>query len=353
MENEHGTIGILDLGTEEQKAKLYKAEELVSAPLDVALGPTSPEMWKIYPRRNQDGSNSCVYQARAKAAGILQEQATGEFIEYSAADYAKRSNKPTPGAYPVESFDFWRTEGIGLEVLEPSQNVPDAPIENFKQSKFEGAIAKVSLLDKYYALPAMNFDMIVSTLAATKKPIPVGFFGTYEDWNRDIPTLLNPGLDLGNAVVRHEVCATPNFGIYQGLEGFTIEDSWGSTGIGGMGVRWITRAYFEKRNYIPGLVPTSFKSFSDIGVDPEKPHIALTRELEFGMTGPDVRALQAVLKFEGFFPANHAGSEYFGEITKAGVGKYQLKYGIVASETAPGFGRVGPKTKADLNDRYK
>lgn len=355
--NRDGTIGVVDLGTSEQKAKLFQMKELVSAPVAVSLAPTDPVYWKIWPRRNQAQSNTCVFQARAKAAGILNELATGEFVEYSALDYNKRSNASSPspydrGAYPVEAFDLWRTDGMGLEVLEASQSKSDAEIAATNQSQFDKGVAKVSLLDGYYALPGYDFDSIVSTLHATKKPIPLGFFGSYEEWNKDVPVLLNPNMSLGEAVVRHEVCGTANYGIYQGQEGFTIEDSWGSTGIGGMGVRFITRAFFSKRNYIPGLVPTKFKSFEDIGVDPAKPKVSLKKDLYFGMTDPDVRSLQSVLKYEGFFPANHSGSDYFGEITKRGVQDFQLAHDL-ATSVNPGYGRCGPKTREYINQKYK
>lgn len=347
--------GIEDLGTPEQKAKLFQIEELVSAPAAVSLGKTDPSRWKIWPKRDQDGSSSCVFQARAKAAGILQELATGEFVEYSAADYRKRSNAPSEGAFPIEAFELWRKDGIGLEALEPSQDIGEKAINETKQTEFEKKVAGMSSIDAYYGIPERNFDLIVSTLKATGKPIPIGMFGTSKEWSRDIPTILNPDLTAGSAPVRHEICATPNFGIYEGQEGFTIEDSWGSAGIGGTGVRWITRAFFEKRNYIAGLVPTTFKTYQDIGVVPAKPRVKLTRDLEYGDEGADVQALQSVLKYEGFFPANHEGSIYYREITQRGVEAYQKAHAIVKDGTpeTTGFGRVGPKTRAHINNRYK
>jgi hypothetical protein len=347
--------GVVDLGTPEQKAKLFEYRELLgaSAQAPVSLAPTDPSRWKVYPKRNQDGQSSCVYHARAKMAGILREKQTGEFIEYSAADYNKRSNAPEEGSYPVEAMDFLRTKGIGLEVLEPSNELSAAELAAVKQSQFDTKVAGLSLLDAYAALPAYDFDTLISTLHATQKPMILGFFGSYSEWSRDIPTLLDPSMGLGQAAVHHELCATPNYGIYKGEEGFTIEDSWGSAGIQGLGVRWITRSFYEKRNYLAPLVPTSFKGYDDIGVDPQKPKVKLLRELQVGDTGEDVRALQSVYKYEGLFPANHPGSDYFGEITKRCTEQYQLRYGIVASPSEAGYGRVGPKTKAHINNRYK
>jgi hypothetical protein len=342
--------GIIDLGTKEQKAKLFQAKELVASNAPVSLTKTTPDLWKIYPKRNQDGSNTCCYQARAKACGILQELKTGEFVEYSASDYNKRSNAGA-GAYPVEAFDFLIKEGIGLEALEPSQNMKDEDVAKIKQTVFEKEVAKASLLDGYYALMPYDFDQIISTLHATKKPIPVGFFATVKEWNLDVPKIIDPSLALEKATVRHEVCATPNYGIYNGEEGFTIEDSWGSTGINGKGVRWITRAFFEKRNYIQGLVPTSFKDYEQINIQPAKPRVKLTRDLYYGITDSDVFQLQLVLKYEGLFPANHSGSNYFGEITKRAVENFQDMYNIAQPNTA-GYGRCGPTTRAFINKNY-
>lgn len=350
--NEEGTIGILDLGTAAQKAKLFSIAELVPAPAGVVpMLPTDPTKWKIWPRRNQADSNTCVYQARAKAAGILREQTTGEFVEYSAADYNKRSNKPAAGAYPVEAFDFWKQQGVGLEALEKSQFMDDNELSHNNQSPFEAEVAKLSRAENYVALIGYNFDVIVSTLHATGKPIPLGFFGKTIEWNRDVPTMSDPNLKLENATVRHEVCATPNYGIYQGSEGFTIEDSWGNTGIDNKGVRWITRAFCEKRNYIPGLYPTAFKNYQDIGVNPTKPHYVFNVDLEFGMRHPDVRKLQEVYKYEGLFPANHEGSDLFHNITLDCTKKFQVRYGVAGPSDA-GYGRVGPKTRAKLNALY-
>lgn len=350
--DENGTIGILDLGTEAQKAKLFTISELIPAAAGaVPLEITDPSKWKIYPRRDQAQSNTCVFQARAKAAGILREQTTGEFVEYSASDYNKRSNKPSAGAYPVEAFDFWKKDGIGLEVLEPSQKMSDAGVALVTQSPFEIDVAKISKIENYVALLGYNFDVILATLYNTKKPIPVGFFATSSEWNKDVPIIINPSLTLDKAGVRHEVCATPNIGIYKGEEGFTIEDSWGTTGIEGKGVRWITRSFFEKRNYIPGLYPTAFKTYTDIGVQPTKPKVNLQIDLEFGMQHPDVRKLQEVYKYEGLFPANHPGSDLFHNITLEATKKFQVRYSIAAPGDG-GYGRVGPKTRAKINQLF-
>lgn len=350
--NELGTIGAFDSRTPDEKSRDFKFAELVSAPVKVELKETSPEKWKVYPKRNQDGSNTCVFQSRAKAAGILQEQKNLKFVEYSAADYNLRSN-PTPGANPVEAFDLWRKNGVGLEALEPSQGIDDNNILVPNRSNFSKDVALVSTLSAYYTLPIMDFDIIISTLSATNKPIPICFYGSYEEWNRDIPTILSP-LNLEQAIVRHSVCSTPNFGIWQGKEGFTIEDSWGSAGIAGTGVRWITREFME-RNYLSGLVPTSFKNYIDLNVKPEVPRYTFKNTLTYGMeNNPDVKALQDILKYEGLFPVNHSSTGNYFEITRRAIYEFQVKYSIATMEELNKLnGRmVGSKTIFGLNKLY-
>lgn len=348
-------IGLPESLTEEQELSLYRFEELVGAPNPIALGPTDPTKWRKWKPRDQANSSSCVYQARAKAAGILREMRTGTFVEYSAADYNKRTS-PGPGSNIVEAYNYWEKWGIGLEALEPSQKLSESELAKIKQDDFDKGVAALSKLDQYVALPHGNFDVLVSTLATTSKPITFGFYATKAEWKQTNGVMdIKENIPLSQAYARHAVCATPNYGIWQGKEGFTFEDS-SVPGINGTGVVFMTREFFEKRNYLVALYPTKF-IFDSEAVQPPlfKPKILLTRTLGLGDEGTDVHQLQEVLKYEGFFPSNHPGSNIFWTITEDAVKKYQTKYAIVSSGTAEttGFGRVGPKTIAHINNKYK
>ncbi len=73
------------------------------------------------------------------------------------------------------------------------------------------------------------------------------------------------------------------------------------------------------------------------------------RPLSFGLSNPDVTALQTLLKALGpdVYPEGIV-SGYFGGLTRRAVERFQLKYGIAVGGD-PGFGHVGPKTRAKLN----
>ncbi len=70
-----------------------------------------------------------------------------------------------------------------------------------------------------------------------------------------------------------------------------------------------------------------------------------TKDLTLGSTGPDVVALQKYL-VKNQLMTMPVGVSYgfFGEITRAGVARYQLKHDI-----SPTAGYFGPKTRAYLN----
>lgn len=82
-----------------------------------------------------------------------------------------------------------------------------------------------------------------------------------------------------------------------------------------------------------------------------------TRELKIGLTGEDIKMLQTVLNSDPDTRVAQSGygspgseTTYFGPATRAAVGKFQLKYGIVSSAGDTAFGLVGPKTRAKLNE---
>ena len=66
--------------------------------------------------------------------------------------------------------------------------------------------------------------------------------------------------------------------------------------------------------------------------------------------GNSVTALQNFLKSQGadIYPEGLV-TGFYGGLTKAAVGRFQIKQGIVASANDAGYGMVGPKTRAKIN----
>lgn len=75
------------------------------------------------------------------------------------------------------------------------------------------------------------------------------------------------------------------------------------------------------------------------------------RPLALGMRNDEVLNLQKALKTDSSIYPEGVASGYFGPATVKAVQKFQAKYGL-ASSGKPGYGVVGPKTRAKLNELY-
>ena len=73
--------------------------------------------------------------------------------------------------------------------------------------------------------------------------------------------------------------------------------------------------------------------------------------LAFGMTNNDVKNLQTALKTDSSIYPDGKITGYFGPLTLKAVEKFHEKYGIASSGKA-GYGNVGPKTRAKLNELF-
>ncbi len=77
----------------------------------------------------------------------------------------------------------------------------------------------------------------------------------------------------------------------------------------------------------------------------------------FGATSADIRTIQRLLNSFADTRVALSGvgsigreTNYFGPATRAAVQKFQLKFGIVKSPAEQGYGVVGPKTRAKMNE---
>ena len=101
---------------------------------------------------------------------------------------------------------------------------------------------------------------------------------------------------------------------------------------------------------------------SEAGIDgqtlPERhvgasiPLPSFIQTLSLGSRGDDVRNLQTFLsQFKDIYPEGLI-TGYFGPLTEKAVQRWQTKHNIVTSGTSEttGYGRIGPKTRAKLNE---
>jgi len=80
--------------------------------------------------------------------------------------------------------------------------------------------------------------------------------------------------------------------------------------------------------------------------------VALTEPLSYGSAGNQVVLLQNILQQQGFFPEDTKANGNFGPATLKAVKAFQFQYKIAGPGIA-GYGLVGPKTRAALNELAK
>lgn len=338
--NELQSGASIDIRPESEKLKDYKFEELVASANPVEW--VEKTEWRKFPIFNQNGSGSCVAQTEAKELGIMRYLKDGIYVHFSATDiYQRRANKPDSGMGGPDARKI-ATEGVTLEVLAPSQNMSDGAMDETTVEAYKRQVGEVFKVPNYVSLPIGDIETIASVIQTTKKGVMVWFYFKSDEWT-DKPEVKYPDLTVQTGL-RHSVCAV-DFMLINGKKYLVIEDSWG-TAFGMAGQRFISEDFFKARNWYASYL-TSFK----FDLDMQKPRFTFTTDLQIGMTSPDVVMLQDCLKFEGLFPNDRDSTGYFGAVTKKAVEDFQIRYKI-ASAITQGFGRVGPMTRAKLNEIY-
>ena len=88
---------------------------------------------------------------------------------------------------------------------------------------------------------------------------------------------------------------------------------------------------------------------------PIKPSYAFSVPFRSGMRGPDVAALQDILKYEGLFDLGVASNGIFGALTTKGALAFMERYAVTDIDTIKGDNQgmyIGPLTIAKLNELY-
>ena len=87
--------------------------------------------------------------------------------------------------------------------------------------------------------------------------------------------------------------------------------------------------------------------------------INFDRQLSLGVSGDDVKKLQEFLNNDpdtalSLTGTGSKGNEtgYYGPLTAEAVGKFQIKHGILKSSNDAGYGVVGPRTMATIDNNF-
>lgn len=299
---------------------------------------------------NQNGSLSCVGQAWAKYAEVLEHLETKRFKDLSARFIYSRIYVPSGGAYIYKGAKVLAEIGTSSELTTPSYENGNPPSENFMrqiderpETLSEAAIQRVK--SHAYLNPSINeFALAIQN----QNGLVTGFIGANEGW--------------GSAFIRPPRQSEPTWGhavycvgakLIEGKKYIKFINSWGKEW-GENGYGYVGEDYFSS-GYVFNAI-TLVDLPNDWQKEKEQPIFKhnFYRDIVFGERSEEVRALQKALKIDGAFPQSVPETGYYGEITRKAVFDFQKKSKVASlSEILFVKGRrAGAKTRSKLNQLF-
>ncbi len=172
-------------------------------------------------------------------------------------------------------------------------------------------------------------------------------------------TVIGPPISSGSGTTATSLPANPNFSDIQsslndvGQRIDDVKSDLNSPNAPGQ-MKQLIDQIAQVQQAIGGQVsPQPSTSQASTPVAPQSaipPSGSYTKSISQGYRGNDVAALQQFLKTQGVdvYPEGLV-TGYFGPSTRKAVGRFQLQNGIVKSARDPGYGYLGPKTRAQIN----
>jgi len=338
---------IFDERTDEEKKNDVSFGEIVAKAEAVDWKEKPESEWRMFGVQNQNGQSSCVGHAGRKALRVLFHTNHSLDVDFSALDiYRRRSNYPDGG---MAAWDLWNilTGGTTLAQLLPSDGFSEAHANAVTVPTWMRTVGNVFKIMAGVNLPMNDIDAVASVIQRTGKGVVLFYYFTQTEWSRKDPRMLAPHPDLySSSSLKHAVTAVDHT-LIGGVKHLVIEDS---AHFGGLSRRVISEDFHRARCFYAGY-PMNFV-FGP--AEKNKPQHNFTREIVFGETSDEVKALQECLKYEGVFPSNVSSSGYYGSVTALAILAFQMRYAVASLITLEQLaGRnVGPATRVALNKRF-
>lgn len=307
------------------------------------------------PVKNQGQSGSCGGQAEASLGEVKAAFQRASFVEKSAKFPYAQVFAQGGGSADRDLSDVAIKQGWAHEPLCPSYKNGQPPSEMFMERPQDITQAARDSAAIDHAVSYANVDIDIDTIAQAirdSKGVRLGIVGA----NNGTYLNAHPVAPKDGDVFWYHWVAAFKARLYNGEKEIGFLNSWG-TNCGEKGWQWLNQDHFTRilttsphgrvvwaartTLYNPVVLPTSF-------------HHTFAQQLDFGASGPEVQALQTVLQMDGEFPTNVKTTQYFGNLTRTALQKFQARYGIAAGGTpyTTGYGRVGPRTIMQLNKLF-
>lgn len=365
-----------------EKEKDIPFGEIVASAAIEPVQWTKKTKYRSFPVFDQDGGSDCVANTIAKILGILRWLKDGVFVKFSAGHvYKRRSNFPGEGMIGNNSFEI-ASQGVTLDSIAPSDGLSEAQLNALQVPAYGLEVAELFKIDKSVPilLPLGDIDKVASVIQKTGKGVMVWFFFTSREWgyqNGDAagynrPLIIDSLSGPNDArSLRHSVTAVDFTLTEDGKKALVIEDS---AHFGGYTKRIIDQDFFARRNWYAAY-PMALKDVQvvdpgQIPQDTNRPRYTFTKTLSFipwnnARNAPsdsllhaaqidDVRALQDILRYEGFLASNVASSGYYGPLTCKAVMRWQIAHNIDSPQVLKDLAgeRFGAKSIAAINAVY-
>jgi hypothetical protein len=334
----------------EAKAKDWHFDEVATA-IPVNWVEKTFKDLRFFSRRDQDGSGSCMAQSGAKVLGIENVVEENLYNEMSATPlYQARANKPTTGMWQQDCLSLMCKPVVCFESQVPSQKMSDAQMD----APYTITADEVAIAEEYrasgYAFIPIDIDKVASVVAEGKAVQLLMYFKADEWWGQTdgVPKILHPELtNMDVDALRHGIAAV-DYLLHIGEKSLGIEDSAVLPTENGQ--RILTNTFFKQRCYGAGYLLPLSNNHSIIN----KPQYTFTKQLTYGMTDPDIVALQNILKFEGYFTSTIPSTGYFGPITAQALQKWQVAHNILDFQNVTDLTKIrfGSKSLTLANSLY-
>ena len=232
--------------------------------------------------------------------------------------YRLRSNYPQEGSILQNIFEIYRKEGAPLFTTLPTP-MTEAQADAIQITSAQVNEAAIFKGFSYYTL-TKNWNDIATLggIAALGHGVPILIYANDDEWGLDFPVIKYPNLTAGIAEIDHCVCILPNSGFtLNGKQYLTIQDSaW----FGGKQLRHLDADFLKARCFAAGY----WDKVITLGSGPH-PKYQFTKDLHYGDTGADVKAMQQLFIAEGLLANNNATGAFYG-LTLAALHAFQNKY---------------------------
>lgn len=301
------------------------------------------------PPKDQGVSSSCGGQAWAYLSQVLEALATGTFEERSAKYTYAQTYVPGGGSRGRDNAKIFIDQGVSreTELVSYQNNKPPSEVFMQRSADITTQVRADAMLSRSlsYTQTGTNIDDVAQAIEANSGVI-IGISGSNNGtWKSELP---KPPKTTSK-IWKHWVYAGKAKKI-NGKKHVGILNSWGKN-TGDNGWQWLSEDYFNAVADGHSVIWSGWTHVFNPNPVPPAFHHTFNTDIMFGESGEEVKQLQTALQVEGQFPESVPVTGYFGNVTLQAVQKFQLKYSITTANNA-GFGRVGPKTRAKLNELF-